>query len=1417
MANEQPCPALADLKRLLDGILPEPEQMAVSSHLETCPACQQRLQDLAAGGESWQALAEHLHGGGAGRGESLAHAMEELRDIQPGIPTQDEVEGREEVSLDFLDPPIKPRQLGKLDHYEIIEVIGRGGMGIVFKALDPGLHRIVAVKVMVPQFAAVASARQRFLREARAAAAVCHEHVVTIHAVSEAKGLPYLVMQFVAGTSLQERLEKKGLLNLDEILRIGMQTALGLAAAHAQGLVHRDVKPANILLENGVERVKITDFGLARAANDVRITQTGVIVGTPQYMAPEQARGEAVDHRADLFSLGSVLYFMCTGQAPFQGDSSLAVLRKVCESVPPPIIEVNPNAPEWLVEIIARLQAKAPNDRFQSAAEVAELLNQRLLQLQRSRSAPTLFAGMIAPQSEPESLPVAVPEWVPTEPGKARWKKHVVWIGAISLLAVLLYFSFPRSAWERMFGRSASDARENSAGESELGNEELAHQVRDKLAMYCYRCHGENGAMEGGFNYLMDRERLITRKKIVPGKPQESRLLQRIVEGEMPPQEETKRPGDSDIALLRRWIEAGAPDFKPPPEQQRFLAHAGVIRSIRADLEKCPERDRPFVRYFTFTHLYNAGLSEDELQSYRNGIAKLLNSLSWRKDIRVPVAIDSEQTILRIDLRDYQWTERQWEALLAEYPYGPKGDAVKQLPFVRGDWFVAAASRPPLYTLLLDLPNSERELEKLLHINVEDNIRGERVARAGFRDSGVSRYNRVIERHESPYGAYWKSYDFAGSEGANDIFARPLGPSAGEHDFRHAGSEIIFNLPNGLQGYMLADAAGRRLDKAPTAIVSDPRRPDRAVEIGLSCMSCHSGGIIPKKDRVRDNVKNNPQAFSQEERETILALYPPEEAFAALQERDAERFLKAVESTGARPGKTEPIAKLASLFESPLDLRRAAAEVRLPASQFQSRLNDSSAELLRTLGPLKLPDGVVPRQTFAGVFADILDEWKLDASATPLLELIASRPEPKATEPATIIPAPQLAQSKVELRLPEPFAQVRTGGGGRFLVFHLKKARKLAIFDVSAAKVVKEIELPTEDVVYACGRDKLMVVLAGQRIIKRFDLRTFQSEKIAPVPDERPVLRAVMGSYSRGPLLLWMGGKVVFFDVERMEPLAVEGDILSGDTQWGFELRVSADGQTFVGWTPKISSMRYTAMQLQGRKATFKSSPDAHNFNEHWAMPSADAGLFFHHGSGIYSADMKILAADGFKGSILLPTEDPRFFLSLRPQTKQNDQVAICATADRRPLFTLSNLEKTTTSPIYTQWGLIGGEPRIHYLPSANVLLTLPESNDRVVVRRFDLFASLDKEGRDYLFVLSPPRTRVRSGTDYVYVMDIRSKAGGVRCKLEAGPEGMTVSPGGRIRWHAPPGEEGKRANVIVTIRGASGKEIQHSFELVVE
>jgi serine/threonine-protein kinase len=383
MAAPLTCPGRGLWLRLLDGDLPEREQADLAGHLNHCPRCQEVMENLTAGSDVWLGAARSLkQEATTPPAPALRRVIHELKEEgQETLAPADQTPTLEQA-LDFLSAGGPAGPGGRLGPYQVVRVVGRGGMGVVLQAFDPALNRHVAIKVLAPQWASSAAARQRFAREAQATAALCHDHVVAIHGVDEVQGLPYLVMEYVQGVSLQQQLDRAGPPDLAEILRIGKQTAAGLAAAHERGLIHRDVKPSNILLEEETGRVKLSDFGLARAVDDASLTQSGVIAGTPQYMAPEQARGEAQDHRADLFSLGSVLYALCTGRPPFRAATTLAVLRSVCEDTPPPIRDVNPDIPTWLVEVIDWLHAKDPADRFQSAAEVARRLDQHLAHLQ---------------------------------------------------------------------------------------------------------------------------------------------------------------------------------------------------------------------------------------------------------------------------------------------------------------------------------------------------------------------------------------------------------------------------------------------------------------------------------------------------------------------------------------------------------------------------------------------------------------------------------------------------------------------------------------------------------------------------------------------------------------------------------------------------------------------------------------------------------------------------------------------------------------------------------------------------------------------------------------------------------------------------------------------------------------------------
>jgi tetratricopeptide (TPR) repeat protein len=532
----------------------------------------------------------------------------------------------------------------------------------------------------------------------------------------------------------------------------------------------------------------------------------------------------------------------------------------------------------------------------------------------------------------------------------------------------------------------------------------LARKAHDVFRTYCHRCHGRDGAVEGGMNYILDFKTLVARKKVVSGNAARSKLYRRLTSADspMPPSEEKTRPTKDEIAVVKDWIDAGAPDVAAAAPKREFVGDADVLRLIRDDLDDMDEGNRRYARYFSIAHLANAGLPEDQLQTYRHGLSKLVNSLSWQPDIVVPKAIDPARMVLRIDLRDYRWSATVWQRILDAYPYGvvqpsAAGRAVFvatgcELPCVRADWFVFAASRPPLYHAVLQLPDTDAALEKDLKIDVEGDIRDAHVARAGFNSSGVSRNNRLIERHRSAYGAYWKSYDFASNTGRQNLFDHPLGPGPDEGHFRQDGGEIIFNLPNGLQAYLLVDGKGRRIDEGPTKIVSVKNRPDPTVINGISCMTCHARGTIDKADQVRAHAEKNASAFADDDLKAVRTLYPPEADFRALLKEDAERFRKAVEATGAKVGETEPVAALAERFEAELDLTHAAAELGLTPAALLRGL-DGSADLARRLGPLKVEGGTVQRQVFVAAFEDAVRVLRLGTPLAALNRAIAERTE----------------------------------------------------------------------------------------------------------------------------------------------------------------------------------------------------------------------------------------------------------------------------------------------------------------------------------------------------------------------------------------------------------------------------------------
>lgn len=478
MNHPQTCLSAKLLRQLTDDELSPTELQDVEDHVSDCESCRQLLE-VPQSDPQWQdeivsilrtpvesTLAPGEHADRCSESESLGSILR------------------------LLGPTDDPNMLGRIGCYEVVGVVGCGGMGVVFKAFEPALNRFVAIKMLLPHLAASGAARKRFAREGQAAAAVIDDNVLPIYSVAQWQEIPYLVTQYSRGVTLHKRIQDHGPLELKEILRIGMQTARGLAAAHSQGLVHRDVKPSNILLDGTVERALLTDFGLARAVDDASITRTGIIAGTPQYMSPEQARGGIVDARSDLFSLGCVLYTMCTGRPPFRADNSYAILRLITDAEPYPIGELNPDIPEWLCGLVRKLMAKSPEDRYESAAVVASLLERCLAHVQQPEFNPLPHA---VAQAQADSTKARLP----------MLKLFVPMAALLSLMVAYLWQAPPVSeAVARLQGEwliISSEREGNALPAEQLFNERLVIEgtrfSRLQTAPNGTEIDGENGKL----------------------------------------------------------------------------------------------------------------------------------------------------------------------------------------------------------------------------------------------------------------------------------------------------------------------------------------------------------------------------------------------------------------------------------------------------------------------------------------------------------------------------------------------------------------------------------------------------------------------------------------------------------------------------------------------------------------------------------------------------------------------------------------------------------------------------------------------------------------------------------------------------------------------------------------------------------
>jgi mono/diheme cytochrome c family protein len=465
------------------------------------------------------------------------------------------------------------------------------------------------------------------------------------------------------------------------------------------------------------------------------------------------------------------------------------------------------------------------------------------------------------------------------------------------------------------------------AAQDDPAQADLAKRAYNVLQTRCYRCHGGSGKAAG--LDVSSRDSLLQMRgeienqfaMLVPGDLEASQLWGAVSSGYMPDEgsAEAKAMTDADRDTLQQWIEAGAPF--PTLRDAKFVTEKETMRVMRDFLFQAPANDRPFLRFFTLTNIHNnPKVSEKQLRTYRAALSMVINSLSLERSIELPKPLPgTNDCVYVIDLRRVGWDrEDRWGRILSQYPYGlkyhySKDEEFQQIardvellagtavPCVRADWFVVRAAQPPLYHELLGIPDTLPELEQMLGLDSLQNIVTANVARAGFSKSNVSQQNRLIERHETPNTPYyWISYDFKPRRAKGDLMRFPLGPKFdanifNKHAFDHDGGEVIWSLPNGLQGYMLVLSDGNRIDRGPVDVVFDKSPVIGTPEIvnGISCMICHRQGMIMGfRDEVReaDAVGGDVQKFVQE-------IYPPHEEIDRLTQQDKDLFMRSLSRT----------------------------------------------------------------------------------------------------------------------------------------------------------------------------------------------------------------------------------------------------------------------------------------------------------------------------------------------------------------------------------------------------------------------------------------------------------------------------------------------------------------------------------------
>jgi hypothetical protein len=555
--------------------------------------------------------------------------------------------------------------------------------------------------------------------------------------------------------------------------------------------------------------------------------------------------------------------------------------------------------------------------------------------------------------------------------------------------------------------------------------------------------------------------------------------------------------------------------------------------------------------------------------------------------------------------------------------------------------------------------------------------------------------------------------------------------------------------------------------------------------------------------------------------------YPKKEEPTRINEKDW--FPTWDGNTSSKYTTLSPPLPISGVIKPSIEILRAGGDITL--QQAPEAANGYEAVIFldddSNLGPhwynFRLHWTAVPGKSASIAKAAPLAKPTPAAIVAPLTMPTTRPPTPVATAtPASppVVSSLQPVTDRVVVNLPGPIEDVVAGGNGRYLILWLKNVQKLAIFDALAQRVIRYLPVPAEDVKFAADADKLIVVLNDQSIMQRWNLQSGERELTVPAPEGGPVHSMVMGYASRGPLMI-VNGAITLLDPATFKKIDANMQFAvsfhwNSDLHNPLLLRASGDGTTFGAWHGSGSPNVIEALRVDGQATSYQAATSDLGY----FTPNFDGSLFF--GPQVFAASgLRVIAPDRFKGSFTVPVYGGHYFVALRGtdnfRFSQGGKLtaALYQEDGLRLILTLTDLDEMTFDR--GQRSGLTFDKRLHIFPDAQLMVTIPDSKDKLILRRFNLIDELDKVGIDYLFVTSRPTPSARRGQVYTYQITAEAKRGMAQYVLDSGPPGMTLSKTGKLEWPVPADYNGKEENIIITLRDAAGQEIFHTFKIAVQ